>query len=70
VADELSRHDDVVYAVLTAGIFDLFAEVVCQHPRDLLDFINDIVRPIAGVTTVENFPYFGIHTHRFFWNVG
>ena len=70
VADELSRHDEVVYAVLTAGTFDLFAEAVCRHPRDLLDFVNDVVRPIEGVTAVENFPYFGIHTHRFFWNVG
>jgi Lrp/AsnC family transcriptional regulator for asnA, asnC and gidA len=70
VADELSRHDEVVYAVLTAGTFDLFAEAVCRHPRDLLDFVNDVVRPIEGVTKVESFPYFGIHTHRFFWNVG
>lgn len=70
VADELSSNDAVIYAVLTAGTFDLFVEVVCPHPRDLLDFINDVVRPIQGVTTVESFPYFGIHTHRFFWNVG
>jgi len=70
VADELARYDEVVYAVLTAGAFALFAEVVCRHPRDLLDFINDVVRPIEGVASLENFPYFGIHTHRFFWNVG
>ncbi|MFF3460730.1 Lrp/AsnC family transcriptional regulator [Streptomyces sp. NPDC002730] len=70
VADELSRRDEVIYAVLTAGTFDLFAEVVCQHPPDLLDFINDVVRPAEGVVRVESFPYFGIHTHRFLWDVG
>lgn len=69
VADELSRHDEVVYTVLTAGAFDLFAEVVCSQPRDLLDFINDVVRPIEGVASVESFPYFAIHTHRFLWHV-
>ncbi len=53
VADELSRH----------------AEVVCSHPRDLLDFINDVVRPVEGVASVESFPYFAIHTHRFMWEV-
>lgn len=69
VADELSRHDEVVYTVLTAGSFDLFAEVVCSKPRDLLDFINDVVRPVEGVASAENFPYFAIHTHRFLWHV-
>jgi Lrp/AsnC family transcriptional regulator for asnA, asnC and gidA len=53
VADELSRHE----------------EVVCARPRDLLDFVNDVVRPVEGVTSVESFPYFAIHTHRFLWHV-
>ncbi|MEV0175812.1 Lrp/AsnC family transcriptional regulator [Streptomyces sp. NPDC050803] len=69
VADALARHEEVVYTVLTAGSFDLFAEVVCGEPRDLLDFINDVVRAVEGVAAVESFPYFGIHTHRFLWEV-
>ncbi|MFJ5921142.1 Lrp/AsnC family transcriptional regulator [Kitasatospora sp. NPDC092948] len=68
VADELSRHEEVVYAVLTAGSFDLFVEVVCDRPNDLLDFVNDVVRTVEGVVSVENFPYFAIHTHRFLWH--
>src|SRR5689334_9558426 len=70
VADALGRRDEVVYSVLTSGGFDLFAEVVCGRPRDLLDFINDVVVPIEGVARVQNFPYFGIHTHRFAWDLG
>ncbi|MGP3961761.1 Lrp/AsnC family transcriptional regulator [Nonomuraea sp. 3N208] len=69
VADELSRHDEVVYAVLVSGAFDLFVEVVCRRPYALLDFVNVVVRPIEGVAAVESFPYFGIHTHRFLWDV-
>jgi Lrp/AsnC family transcriptional regulator for asnA, asnC and gidA len=69
VADELSRHDEVVYAVLVSGTFDLFVEVVCRRPYALLDFVNVVVRPIEGVAAVEVFPYFGIHTHRFLWDV-
>ncbi|MFI1293989.1 Lrp/AsnC family transcriptional regulator [Streptomyces sp. NPDC020792] len=69
VADELSRHDEVVYTVLTSGRYDLFAEVVRSRPGDLLGFINDVVRTIEGVTSVETFPYFAIHTHRFLWEV-
>ncbi|MFF4536755.1 Lrp/AsnC family transcriptional regulator [Streptomyces aureus] len=70
VADQLAERTEVVYSVLTSGGFDLFAEVVCPGPRDLLDFVNDVVRQIEGVRQVQSFPYFGIHTHRFLWNVG
>ncbi|MFD8308650.1 Lrp/AsnC family transcriptional regulator [Streptomyces sp. NPDC059690] len=70
VADELARRDEVVYAVLTSGGFDLFAEVVAPGPRELLDFVNDVVRPVEGVREIQSFPYFGIHTHRFLWDVG
>lgn len=69
VAEELAAHEEVVYSVLTSGTFDLFVEVVCRRPRDVLAFANDVVRQVEGVTAVENFPYFGIHTHRFLWDV-
>ncbi|MGW2618030.1 Lrp/AsnC family transcriptional regulator [Streptomyces sp. NPDC001500] len=69
VADELAEHDEVVYTVLTSGRYDLFAEVVCAGPSDLLDFVNDVVRAVEDVTAVESFPYFAIHTHRFLWDV-
>ncbi|MET7454866.1 AsnC family transcriptional regulator [Streptomyces sp. NPDC005574] len=70
VADQLAARDEVVYAVLTSGGFDLFAEVVAPGPRQLLDFVNDVVRPVEGVRQIQSFPYFGIHTHRFLWDVG
>ncbi|MFI8100518.1 Lrp/AsnC family transcriptional regulator [Streptomyces sp. NPDC086023] len=69
VADALARHDEIVYTVLTAGTYDLFAELVCRRPQDVLDFVNDVVRPVEGVAQVDSFPYFGIHTHRFLWDV-
>ncbi|MFI7405511.1 Lrp/AsnC family transcriptional regulator [Streptomyces sp. NPDC049541] len=70
VADALAARSEVVYAVLTSGGFDLFAEVVAAGPRELLDFVNDVVRPIEGIRQIQSFPYFGIHTHRFLWDVG
>jgi Lrp/AsnC family transcriptional regulator for asnA, asnC and gidA len=70
VAEALGDREEVIYSVLTSGGFDLFAEVVCPSPRELLDFVNDVVRPIEGVASVQSFPYFGIHTHRFAWDVG
>jgi len=70
VADELAGRTEVIYSVLTSGGFDLFVEVVAPGPRDLLDFVNDVVRAVEGVREVRSFPYFGIHTHRFLWGVG
>lgn len=70
VADTLAERPEVVYSVLTSGGFDLFAEVVAPGPKALLDLVNDVVRPIEGVREIRSFPYFGIHTHRFLWDVG
>ena len=68
-ADTIAAREGVIYVVLTAGAFDLFVEVVCHTPAELLDLINDGIKPVPGVTHVETFTYFGIHTHRFVWDV-
>ncbi|MHB1614381.1 MAG: Lrp/AsnC family transcriptional regulator [Actinomycetes bacterium] len=70
LADEIAAIDGVIYLVLTSGAYDLFAEVVARRPADLLDLINDQIKPLPGVRHVETFPYFGIHTHRFTWEIG
>ncbi|MFB7499122.1 Lrp/AsnC family transcriptional regulator [Streptomyces sp. NPDC056161] len=70
VADALAGHPEVIYSVLTSGGFDLFAEVITPGPKELLDFVNDVVRPIDGVRQIQSFPYFGIHTQRFLRDVG
>ncbi|MEN3539149.1 Lrp/AsnC family transcriptional regulator [Microbispora sp. ZYX-F-249] len=67
VADRISELSGVIYVVLTAGSFDLFAEVVCREPAELLTVLNDHVKRVPGVTRAEAFTYFGIHTHRFAW---
>jgi Lrp/AsnC family transcriptional regulator for asnA, asnC and gidA len=69
VADRIATCDGVIYLVLTAGSFDMFVEVVCHSSAELLDLINDRIKPVPGVTHVETFSYFAIHTHRFDWDV-
>ncbi|WP_372463253.1 Lrp/AsnC family transcriptional regulator [Actinospica acidithermotolerans] len=68
-ADAISACEGVIYVVLTAGAFDLFVEVVCHTPAELLAVVNDRIKAVPGVTHVETFTYFGIHTHRFVWDV-
>ncbi|MEO3810869.1 Lrp/AsnC ligand binding domain-containing protein [Sphaerisporangium sp. B11E5] len=67
VADRISELAGVIYVVLTAGSFDLFAEVVRKEPAELLTVLNDHIKRVPGVTRAETFTYFGIHTHRFAW---
>jgi Lrp/AsnC family transcriptional regulator, regulator for asnA, asnC and gidA len=69
VADELGGLQEVVYVVLTAGSFQLFAEVVCASAKDVLDVVEDRIKPVPGVRSVEVFPYYALHTHRFTWEV-
>src|SRR6187402_843636 len=40
VADELAAIPAVDYVVLTAGSFDVLAEVVCENDEDLIDLLN------------------------------
>lgn len=69
VADAVGAIDHVVYVVLTAGGFDLFAEVVCHDLDELFAVINDRIRALPQVVAAESFVYFDIHTHRFTWDV-
>lgn len=65
----LERVPGVIYLVSTAGSHDLFAEVVCRTMGELSLIINDDIRTVPGVRAVESFPYFGIHVHRFTWDI-
>jgi len=69
VADAIAEIDDVIYVVLTAGSFDLMAEVVATDSDALFAIVDERVRQVPGVARIETFPYYGIHTHRFTWGV-
>src|SRR6476620_8576872 len=55
VAEALARIPAVDYVVLTAGSFDIMAEVVCENDDDLIDLLNKQIRGIDGVQTTETF---------------
>ena len=67
VADKIAAISGVIYVVFTSGSFDLLVEVLCADSARLLQVIDDEVRAIEDVRSVESFTYFGIHTHRFVW---
>lgn len=69
VANDVAAFSDSVYVVMTAGRFDLIAEVVCRDRETFVDLTNDF-RSMTGVTSVELLPYLGIMKQTYDWGVG
>src|SRR4051795_7162026 len=57
IADELAKMDEVEYVVVTAGSFDILAEVLCESDEHLLQVLSERVRQIEGVKATETFVY-------------
>ncbi len=57
VVDQLARIKAVDYLVLTAGSFDILAEIVCENDEDLIDLLNKQIRAVPGVTSTETLVY-------------
>jgi Lrp/AsnC family transcriptional regulator for asnA, asnC and gidA len=62
VADALAAIPAVDYVVITAGTFDLLAEVVCEDDDELVELLNARIRALEGVVTTETFVYLKVHT--------
>lgn len=69
VAEAIGALAGVIYVVSTAGSFDIFAEVVCADMDSLRDLVEVGIRGTDGVTNAEPFVYYGIHAHRFSWDI-
>ncbi len=66
VSEDLAKIDEVDYIVLTAGAFDLFAEVVVEDDAHLLALINRI-RAVSGITRTETFLYLDLVKQTYNW---
>ena len=69
VADALSEMDEVDYVVITAGTYDILAEVVCESDEHLLELISEKIRRIHGVTRTETFMYLKLRKQTYSWGV-
>jgi Lrp/AsnC family transcriptional regulator for asnA, asnC and gidA len=67
VAEELSDIGEVDYIVVTAGSFDLLAEVVVEDDTHLLSLVNGRIRAIPGVTRTETFLYLKLVKQTYNW---
>jgi Lrp/AsnC family transcriptional regulator for asnA, asnC and gidA len=67
VADALAEMDEIAYVVVTAGGFDLLAEVVCESDEHLLDVLSNHIRTIPGVRRTESFVYLHLRKQTYAW---
>lgn len=65
-ADHLAEIQEVDYVVITAGSFDLIAEVVARNDDHLLEILKEI-RAVPGVTTTEAFVYLKLRKQTYSW---
>ena len=66
IAKTLQAMSDIDYLVVSAGSFDLMAEVVVADDGDLLDLTNRI-RSVPGVRSTETFIYLDLVKQTFTW---
>lgn len=65
-ADAVESLDAVTYVIVTAGQYDLLAEVVCENDEHLLGVLSDI-RRITDVTKTETFVYLKVRKQTYSW---
>ena len=67
VADAIAKIPSVDYVVLTAGSFDIMAEVVCEDDDQLIELLNGKIRSLPGVISSETFVYLRLHKQFYNW---
>jgi Lrp/AsnC family transcriptional regulator for asnA, asnC and gidA len=67
IAEALSQIAAVDYVVLTAGSFDILAEIVCENDEDLIELLNKKIRGIPGVLSTETFVYLKLQKQFYNW---
>jgi Lrp/AsnC family transcriptional regulator for asnA, asnC and gidA len=57
VAEKIGHLPEVDHVIITAGSFDILAEVVCEDEGRLLSVVTTGIRSVPGVRTTEIFVY-------------
>ena len=67
VADKVAAIEEANYVVMTAGSFDIIAEVIAVDDNALVHLLNDAIRSIPGVSEVETFLYLKLSKQTYAW---
>jgi Lrp/AsnC family transcriptional regulator for asnA, asnC and gidA len=67
VAAKLAEIAEVDYVVITAGSFDILAEVVAEDDEHLLEILGKRIRGLPGVRATETFVYLKLTKQTYAW---
>jgi len=67
VAEAVAAFPEVSYLVVTAGSYDILAEVVCEDNDALLRFLTERLRKVEGVRETETFVYLRMVKQVYAW---
>ena len=67
VAAAIAAIEEANYVVMTAGSFDIIAELIAVDDNALVHLLNDSIRSIPGVTEVETFLYLKLSKQSYAW---
>jgi Lrp/AsnC family transcriptional regulator for asnA, asnC and gidA len=67
IVEALAAMPAVDYVVVTAGSFDVMAEVVCEDDDHLLALLENEIRTIPGVRATETFVYLKLSKQTYQW---
>jgi Lrp/AsnC family transcriptional regulator, regulator for asnA, asnC and gidA len=68
-AEAVARLPEVSYLVLTAGSFDMLAEVVCEDNDHLLRLLSEDLARIDGVRQTQTFMYLRLLKEAYTWSL-
>ncbi|MBT3248226.1 MAG: Lrp/AsnC family transcriptional regulator [Actinobacteria bacterium] len=70
VAAAIGAMEEAEYVLVTAGRYDVLAEVLCANNESLLNLVNDKILGLSGVTGTEVFSILRMEKMTFSWGTG
>jgi Lrp/AsnC family transcriptional regulator for asnA, asnC and gidA len=67
IADKIGKLPEVDYVIITAGSFDILAEIVCEDEAHLLSVTTNGIRSVPGVRSTETFVYLKLAKQTYTW---
>lgn len=67
IANRLAKIPEVSYLFLSAGSFDIMAEIVSEGDTGLIETLNDKIRSLDEVVSTETFVYLELTKQKYDW---
>jgi Lrp/AsnC family transcriptional regulator for asnA, asnC and gidA len=65
VAEDIAEFPEVSYVLMSTGRFDLLAEVIMESNAELVEFLEEKLHHVVGVTKTETFMVLRVYKMKF-----